>query len=98
LIGDEFRVELFAICRLWKVLIPVFLICSGAFAVESRLPFGTVFKGQDQFNRLVAKAKSENWQALPIGERTANRWGWPWLGHATSISRSRSITGSSRPL
>src|SRR4029453_15695967 len=55
----------------WKVLIPVFLICSGASAVESRLPFSTVFKGQDQFNRLVAKAKSENWQALPIGERTA---------------------------
>src|SRR5437870_3024174 len=57
--------------RSWKFLIPVFLICSGAFAVESRLPFSTVFKGQDQFNRLVAKAKSENWQALPIGERTA---------------------------
>ena len=52
-------------------MIPVFLICSALFAVESRLPFSTVFKGQDQFNRLVAKAKSENWQALPIGDRTA---------------------------
>jgi len=30
-----------------------------------------VFKGQDQFNRLVSKAKAGNWQALPIGERTA---------------------------
>jgi hypothetical protein len=39
--------------------------------MESLLPFSTVFKGQDQFNRLVAKAKSGNWQALPIGERTA---------------------------
>jgi N-acetylmuramoyl-L-alanine amidase-like len=57
--------------RSWKVLVPVFLICSGAFAVGSRLPFSTVFKGQDQFNRLVAKAKSGNWQTLPIGERTA---------------------------
>jgi Protein of unknown function (DUF1460) len=57
--------------RSWKVLVPAFLICSGAFAVESRLPFSTVFKGQDQFSRLVAKAKSENWEALPIGERTA---------------------------
>src|SRR6059036_3689948 len=57
--------------RSWKFLIPVFLICSAVFAVESRLPFSTVFKGQDQFNRLVAKAKSENWQALPTGERTA---------------------------
>jgi hypothetical protein len=40
-------------------------------AVETRLPFGTVFKGQDQFNRLVAKAKAENWKELPIGERAA---------------------------
>ena len=39
--------------------------------MESRLPFSTVFRGQDQFNRLVAKARSENWPALPIGARTA---------------------------
>src|SRR5213595_2674657 len=57
--------------RGWKILIPFVLICSGAAAMESRLPFSTVFKGQDQFNRLVAKAKSGNWQALPVGERTA---------------------------
>jgi len=57
--------------RVWRVFIPVLLTCSVAFAFESRLPFGTVFKGQDQFNRLVAKAKSGNWKALPIGERTA---------------------------
>jgi hypothetical protein len=35
------------------------------------LPFTTIFKGQDHFNRLVAKAKAGNWKALPIGERTA---------------------------
>jgi hypothetical protein len=57
--------------RSWKVLVPLFLLCSIAFASESRLPLGTVFKGQDQFNRLVAKAKAGNWKALPIGERTA---------------------------
>src|SRR5205814_10182216 len=57
--------------RVWRVFIPVLLTCSVAFAFESRLPFGTVFKGQDQFNRLVAKAKAGNWKALPIGERTA---------------------------
>jgi N-acetylmuramoyl-L-alanine amidase-like len=57
--------------RSWKVLVALFLLCSVAFASESRLPFGTVFKGQDQFNRLVAKAKAGNWKALPIGERTA---------------------------
>ena len=52
-------------------MVPLFLVCSVALAHESRLPFSTVFKGQDQFNRLVAKAKAENWRALPIGERTA---------------------------
>jgi hypothetical protein len=57
--------------RSWKILVPLFLLCSVGFASESRLPFGTVFKGQDQFNRLVAKAKAGNWKALPIGERTA---------------------------
>jgi hypothetical protein len=57
--------------RGWKVFIPLFLLFSVAFASESRLPFGTVFKGQDQFNRLAAKAKAGNWKALPIGERTA---------------------------
>ena len=57
--------------RTWRFIIPVFLICSVAFAFESPLPFSTVFKGQDQFNRLVSKAKAGNWKALPIGERTA---------------------------
>jgi hypothetical protein len=57
--------------RTWRFIIPVFLICSVAFAFESRLPFSTVFKGHDQFNRLVSKAKAGNWKALPIGERTA---------------------------
>src|SRR5437867_4596807 len=57
--------------RSWKLLVPLFLLCSITFASESRLPSGTVFKGQDQFNRLVAKAKAGNWKALPIGERTA---------------------------
>jgi len=57
--------------RSWKIFVPVFLIWSVVFASESRLPFSTVFKGQDQFNRLVSKAKAGNWQALPIGERTA---------------------------
>ena len=31
----------------------------------------TVFKGQDRFEQLVARAKAENWKMLPIGERTA---------------------------
>src|SRR5438445_6294745 len=57
--------------RMWRALVPLYLICSMAFGYESRFPFNTVFKGQEQFNRLVAKAKAGNWKALPIGERTA---------------------------
>ncbi len=57
--------------RMWRALVPLYLICSTAFGSESRLPFNTVFKGQEQFNRLVAKAKAGNWKGLPIGERTA---------------------------
>src|SRR5712691_9705857 len=57
--------------RSWRVCVTLFLICSAGLASESRLPFGTVFKGQDQFNRLVAKAKLENWKSQPIGDRTA---------------------------
>src|SRR5256885_16504392 len=57
--------------RKWKLFVTLVLICSAASASESRLPFGTIFKGQDQFNRLVGKAKAGNWKALPIGERTA---------------------------
>src|SRR5205809_2504204 len=57
--------------RSWKTLVPLCLICSVALASTTRLPFTTGVKGQDQFNRLVAKAKAGNWKALPIGERTA---------------------------
>ena len=35
------------------------------------MPFNTVFKGRDQFNRLLSLARSEDWKSLPIGQRTA---------------------------
>ena len=57
--------------RVSRILVPIILICSSAFASESRLPFKTIFKGQDQFNRLVGLAKDNNWKSLPIGQRTA---------------------------
>src|SRR5437870_12539046 len=57
--------------RMWRALVPLYLICSMAFGSDPRLPFFTVFKGQEQFNRLVAKAKAGNWKGLPIRERTA---------------------------
>jgi hypothetical protein len=56
--------------RARKIVIPLLLICSVS-ALAARLPFGTVFKGRDQFDRLVSQARSADWKSLPIGERTA---------------------------
>src|SRR6478752_5109588 len=56
--------------RLPKFLFPLLFSLAAVSASESRLPFNRVFKGEDQFNRLVAQAKTNNWSALPIGERT----------------------------
>src|SRR5438128_11713418 len=72
--------------RASKFIVPIVLICAMAFAVETRLPFKTVFKGQDQFNRLVSLAKSNDWKSLPIGERTAV------VGQAPSGTRYKSYT------
>src|SRR6266404_5121967 len=55
-------------------------------SAESRLPFSTVFKGRDRFDKLVGKAKQENWKALPIGERTAA------VGRALVGTRYKSFT------
>ena len=72
--------------RALRILLSVLLICSSAFAFESRLPFGTVFKGQAQFNRLVGLAKENNWKELPIGQRTAA------VGQALTGTRYKSYT------
>jgi hypothetical protein len=45
------------------------LLTSGGHGAA--LPFSTVFRGQDKFDRLVAQARERNWAALPIGDRTA---------------------------
>jgi Protein of unknown function (DUF1460) len=55
-------------------------------AAESRLPFGTVFKGRDRFDSLVASARGGNWKSLPIGERTAT------VGRALVGTRYKSYT------
>jgi hypothetical protein len=68
------------------VVILVFLAGFGFADAESRLPFSTVFKGRDRFDDLVAKAKQENWKALPIGERTAA------VGRALVGTRYKSFT------
>jgi len=53
---------------------------------ESHLPFATVFKGRERFDRLVASARDGNWKALPIGERTAT------VGRALVGTRYKSYT------
>ena len=57
-----------------------------ALASTSRLPFGTVFKGRDRFDRLVAQAKANDWKSLPIGERTTA------VGQALVGTRYKSFT------
>ncbi|MFN2542183.1 MAG: N-acetylmuramoyl-L-alanine amidase-like domain-containing protein [Chthoniobacterales bacterium] len=57
--------------RVCKLVVPLVLFCSIASGFESRLPFKTIFKGTERFDRLVMLAKQNNWRALPIGERTA---------------------------
>jgi hypothetical protein len=65
----------------------VFVVLASNFVeAEPRLPFTTVFKGRDQFDRLVAKARQENWKELPIGERTAT------VGRALVGTRYKSYT------
>jgi N-acetylmuramoyl-L-alanine amidase-like protein len=54
-----------------KSVVFIVVFCSVASASQTRLPFSVVFKGQDQFNRLVTAARMESWKELPIGQRTA---------------------------
>ncbi len=49
----------------------LFLTTLAVASAESQLPFSTVFKGRDKFDRLTNTAREGNWSALPIGERTA---------------------------
>jgi hypothetical protein len=67
-------------------VILVFLAALAMARAESQLPFGTVFKGRDRFDNLVAKARAENWKDLPIGERTAT------VGRALVGTRYKSFT------
>ena len=49
-----------------------------AFA-EEKLPQSVTFKGRAAFDALVARALSENWRALPMGERVA-KFGYAMRG------------------
>src|SRR3954471_4530770 len=67
-------------------IISIFIATAVLANAESRLPFGTVFKGRDRFDALVAKARQNDWKALPIGERTAA------VGQALVGTRYKSFT------
>ena len=66
------------------ILLTVWL--SGTPHAAASLPFGTVFKGTDKFDRLVQEAKAGDWKSLPIGERTAT------VGRALTGTRYKSFT------
>ena len=83
------RIELhiiFARMRQAFLFVSLFLLTLDLVRAESRLPFSTVFKGRDQFDRLVSAAKTGNWKSLPIGERTAT------VGRALVGTRYKSYT------
>src|ERR1041384_1007419 len=69
-----------------KILSILLFVAVMSANAEAQLPFSTVFKGRDRFDSLVAKAKQENWKALPIGERTAA------VGRALVGTRYKSFT------
>ena len=69
-----------------KIVSVLFFLVLATANAESRLPFGTIFKGRDRFDNLVSKAKQENWKSLPIGERTAT------MGRALVGTRYKSFT------
>jgi hypothetical protein len=46
-----------------------FAMPSRTFAAVDHLPLSVSFKGTPRFNAIVAKARANNWRALPIGAR-----------------------------
>ena len=68
------------------VVLVFFLFAAGSVEAESRLPFATVFKGREQFDRLVSSARAGNWSSLSIGERAAT------VGKALVGTRYKSYT------
>ena len=55
-----------------RLLISLFaVVMIGTARGSVTLPMSIVFRGEDRFEQLVVRAKSENWKSLPIGERAA---------------------------
>ncbi len=68
---------------LFGIILLLSLHCADAAVT---LPMSTVFKGREQFDRLVNEARQNNWASLPIGERTAA------VGRALVGTRYKSFT------
>ena len=64
----------------------LFLSGGASPTTAATLPFGTVFKGGEKFDYLVAQARKNDWKSLRIGERTAA------VGHALVGTRYKSFT------
>jgi hypothetical protein len=72
--------------RTGKVLVLIFCLFASEAWAQPQLPFTTVFKGRDRFDRLVTLAKANDWKSLPIGARTAA------VGRALVGTRYKSYT------
>lgn len=57
--------------RLRYLVACLLIAIAGTASAAVTLPMRTVFRGDDRFEKLVVRAKAENWKSLPIGERTA---------------------------
>ena len=82
----ELDCTLYSQMRQALLILSLSLFSLASVGAESRLPFNTVFKGRDQFDRLVRSAEAGNWKSLPIGERTAA------VGRALVGTRYKSYT------
>ena len=67
-------------------VVALFFVTVAVAKGETALPFSTVFKGRETFDRLVSSARAGNWSELPIGERTAT------VGRALVGTRYRNYT------
>lgn len=76
--------EYSAMRKIWCT--PILFFCAVVVTAEAALPFSTVFKGRDRFDRLVEQAKHQNWAGLPIGDRTVA------VGRAMVGTRYKSYT------
>jgi hypothetical protein len=72
--------------RAGVLILVLCLLSPVAWGTQARLPFDTVFKGRDKFDRLVQMAREGGWKTLPIGERTAA------VGRALVGTRYKSFT------